>query len=133
MFRLKGEAGEELFATFFVIALVFVFIFSAIGVYGKFMEGQTQLYAERSASAVAERIFFGNSGLMAETECQNISAAYGSMNNTALRITYWKGDTEYRCETRSLDARSLSVASLPILITADGKFYPGRIDAMVGI
>ena len=129
----KGDVGEELFATFFVIALVFIFLFSAIGVYSNFMVGQAQLYAERSASAVAERIFFDNDGQMTETECQNINTAYGSMNNTAVRITYWKSDTEYKCETRMLDARSLSVASMPVLITSNGNFYPGRIDAMVGI
>jgi hypothetical protein len=131
--RLKGEAGEELFATFFVVALVFIFIFSANGVYGKFMEGQTQLYAERSASSVAETLFFSNNGLIAVSDCQKINSTYNSMNNTALRITYWKNDVEQSCASGSLDTRSLLVASMPVFVTENGAFYPGRIDAMVGI
>lgn len=133
MSRLKGEAGEELFASFFVIALVFVFIFSAMGVYSNFIEGQTALYAERSSSSLAERLYFENSGYMSETDCQNLQNLYGALNNTALRITYWKNDVKYTCETRTLDTRSQSVSSMPIMITSNGKLYPGRIDAMVGI
>jgi len=131
--RLKGEAGEELFATFFVIVLVFVFLFSAIGVYANFIGGQTQLYAERSASSLAEKVFFDNSGLLSKADCDGIGVKYGSMNNTAVRVTYWVGGVKTFCETRLLDARSLSVASMPILVTENGKYYPGRIDAMVGV
>jgi hypothetical protein len=130
---LKGEAGEELFATFFVIALVFVFIFSAIGVYGKFMEGQTQLYAQRSASSVAEKIYFDGNGVIALSDCQAINRTYNSMNNTALTIIYWNGNVEKKCASGSLDVRSLSVSTMPIMIVDNGKFYPGRIDAMVGV
>jgi len=130
--RLKGEAGEELFATFFVVALVFIFVFSANGVYGNFMAGQAQLYAERSASSVAETLFFNNSGMLSLSACQSVSAAY-ALNNVALKITYWKNDVEYACETRPLETRSLSVASMPIFVTENGALYPGRLDAMVGV
>jgi hypothetical protein len=130
---LKGEAGEELFASFFVIALVFVFVFSAIGVYGKFMEGQTQLYAERSASSVAEKLFFDSNGYLTLADCASINRTYNAMNNTALSITYWKNDAEQSCASGGLDVRSLSVSSMPVMIVDGGNYYPGRIDAMVGV
>lgn len=133
MSALKGDVGEELFASFFVIFLVFAFVLSAIGVYSNYIEGQAALYAERTAASTAEQLYFERNGYMSETECQNINQTHGSLNNTALKITYWKGDTEYTCETRALDTRSQSVSSMPIMITANGKMYPGRIDVMVGI
>ncbi|MEM5814288.1 MAG: hypothetical protein QXD77_00535 [Candidatus Aenigmatarchaeota archaeon] len=133
MFHLKGEAGEELFASFFVIALVFVFTFSAIGVYGNFMEGQAQLYAERSASSVAEKLFFDNNGYLTLSDCSNLNRTYNAMNNTAIAIIYWEGGLEKRCASGSLDVRSLSVSSMPVTVVDDGKYYPGRIDAMVGV
>lgn len=133
MLKLKGEAGEDLFASFFVIALVLVFLFSAMAVYGNFMGGQTQLYAERSASSVAEKLFFDNHGQVSLSDCLNANKTYNSLNNTALRIIYWKNDTEKYCAYGTLDARSLSVASMPILVTENGTLYPGRIDAMVGV
>ena len=131
--RLKGEAGEDLFATFFVIALVFVFVFSANGVYGKFMEGQTQLYSARAASGVAEHIFFDNEGQLTLSQCTDINRTYNSMSNTAIRITYWKEGVENLCASGRLDVRSLSISSIPVMVTDNGKMYPGRIDAMVGV
>lgn len=130
---LKGEAGEELFASFFVIALVFVFVFSAIGVYGKFMEGQASLYAERSASSVAEHIYFDSNGYLTLSDCANINRTYNAMNNTAIKIIYWKNDVEQSCASGMLDVRSLSVSSMPVMIADGSNYYPGRIDAMVGV
>jgi len=133
VYTLKGDIGEELFASLFVIFLVFAFIFSAIGVYSNFVEGQSTLYAERTASSLAERFYFENNGHITESECKNIQNTYGSLNNTAIRIVYWKDDVEYSCETRMLDTRSQSVSSMPIIVTENGKMYPGRIDVIVGV
>jgi|GEM_PF-5646351 len=131
--KLKGEAGEELFATFFVIALVFVFIFSVIGVYSNFMGGQAQLYAERAASGIAERIYFDSGGYLTVPACQALGQSYNAMNNTAVKITYREGGTEKNCAFGSLDTRSVSVASMPIIIISSGNMRAGRIDAMVGV
>lgn len=130
---LKGDVGEELFVSVFVIILVFVFIFSTIGVYSKFIEGQTLLYAERTASSLAEKIYFDYAGQMDEQSCKQIANLY-NFESVAISIVYWKGDTKYVCKSGKIeDTHTQVVSSMPILITSGGKFYPGRIDVLVKV
>ena len=129
--RSKGIVGEELFATLIVIVLIFVFVFSIVGIYNKYIGGQQFLYNERVASSIAERIYFDNNGVIAEGSCESILSKYGFQNITKT-ITYYK-DGQKTCSSGILTAQvSKSVASLPLLVT-DGKFYPAVLIVEVGV
>ncbi len=131
MFRLsKGIVGEELFATLIVIILIFVFVFSVNGIYDKYIQGQNLLYYERFATSLAERIYFDNNGVIAESACQNIVNKY-NLTDVSVNITYFRDGIKNCGIANANPGVSKAVATLPFLIT-NGTFYPAIITVEAG-
>ncbi len=128
--RLKGIVGEELFAVIIVIILIFVFVFSTISIYNKYISGQQLLYAERVASSLAEKVYFENNGVIAESACQSIVNKY-NLTDISVNITYFKDGIKGCGITNENSSVSKAVATLPLLVT-DGTFYPAIITVEAG-
>ncbi|MFQ6010218.1 MAG: hypothetical protein ACE5J7_03815, partial [Candidatus Aenigmatarchaeota archaeon] len=97
----KGAVGEELFAVLFVIALIFVFVVSVIGVYANYVQMQETISSSRIASSIVEGIFFNNSGTIAEG-CSQINMEYGNLEDVKVEVLYWKDGQEQNCTAGSI-------------------------------
>jgi hypothetical protein len=129
---LKGEAGEDLFAAVFVVLLIVGFIVAVNAAYGKWVESQMFIYSARTASSVAERLFYNSSGVVTQ-DC-NALANQWNLTSVNFKLTWWEGSSPSTCAFGGLNAStSQSVSSMPVLVGKEGRFYPGRVDVAVGV
>jgi hypothetical protein len=130
--RLKGEAGEDLFAAVFVVLLIVGFIASVNAAYGKWVESQTFIYSARAASSVAERLFYNSSGVVT-SDCSALATQW-NLTSVQFKLTWWEGSFPSTCSFGQLNASiSQSISSMPVLVGKGGRFYPGRVDVAVGV
>ncbi|MEM5804232.1 MAG: hypothetical protein QXU82_00030 [Candidatus Aenigmatarchaeota archaeon] len=129
---LKGELGEEVFAVIFIIALIFVFIMSVLGAYTNYLNMQETISSGRIASELAESMFFSNQGIITEEACQSLNRTYGNLSNVRIDILYRQENGLKNCSAGSVAEGDQAVASMPLLIAADGKYYPGKVRVHVG-
>jgi len=130
---LKGEVGEELFAVIFIIALIFVFIMSVLGVYSNYLKLQETISSSRIASEIAEGIFFGNAGVMSEAACLDLNKTYGNLTGVRIDILYRRENGLKNCSAGAVGAGSgQSVGSMPLLVVGGGNYYPGKVKVYVG-
>ena len=130
---LKGELGEEVFAVIFIIALIFVFIMSVLGVYTNYLAMQQTIASSRIASELAESVFFSNAGVVSEAWCQDLNRTYGNLSDVRIDILYRQENGLKNCSAGSVtEGGSQSVGAMPLLVVSGSKYYPGKVKVHVG-
>jgi hypothetical protein len=123
--RSKGVVGEELPVVILVIILLTVFIFSVITLYQKHLDSADFLEMQRTASSLAEQIFYNNSGIIPD-------AAFSlPLTNVQVIVNNLETGATYKSGAQAVNANESARGSAAILLQSAGRNYLGRVDVFV--
>jgi len=123
----KGFAIESVIATIMVVMLITVFILAVLQSNNRFIEDGMFTDAQRSASVLAERMFFESGGITGEPEnFVSVSLPFPAkivLTDTERGMNWTSGGTG--------NATSAASAAAAMLVYDGGRYYPAILEVFV--
>ncbi|MEM5772472.1 MAG: hypothetical protein QXO19_03280 [Candidatus Aenigmatarchaeota archaeon] len=119
----KGLIGEDIFATIFVIILIFVLIISINNIYVTYLNFQDIFERDRTAFSIAKYIYLTNNGVI---DIQKISNC-NNWNYEKVYIEFYVDGIKKNSCPSNIPETEIVSRSMPINFIENGNYKPGKV------